>query len=507
MVPNNLQEILARGWDPIYFAEEIMGVRLNRAQRPWFELMRPIDGWQWPRKRVIHVAANQIGKTVGLALLIAWANHNKIGVNPADHEVWLKTPYQWFHLAPDQQTAYLTLDDLSLLVKGEHPAQYDKETGEYRQPKIPKEFFNLDEKVEQYYRGVTLWNGAVIQFRTSDEKARALQGRRAHGISFDEAAYENHLQTIIDATLEMRLISTGGPLWLVSTPNGLNDYYEIVSGIKDRGRQADLAGRVWVTDDAEALVWSTIYDNEGYGLSADEIARKENTLGDLKEQALRGAFLEPSEAYFVPSKAIEAAFHKIPDLVPPIPGRKYIICWDPSVASDPTAGYVIDVTEKPWRVVREVWEKKPGGINTLIAQMGDLHASYGTAQDEATKVRSSAFTVYDETGMGGSIVKQLVVHINPRKGLNFGGTGELKRNALGDLRAALMEGRLVIPDKMIGLKRELLNYRIDDKDIQQDRVMALAIGAYVAGKNFSGVTQAPFSVGGRTYQPQWRASA
>lgn len=472
-----------------------MGVKLNSAQRRWFRLCTPVDQWRWQQNRIIHLAANQVGKTLGLAILILWANHNKIGVDPSDHEVWLKTPYQWFHLAPNQQTAYLTLDDITLLVKGAHPAQYDKATGEYRKPRLPEAFFTF-EKVEQYYRGLTLWNGAIVQFRTTEDKVKALQGRRAHGISFDECAYEAHLIEIIDATLEMRLISTGGPLWLVSTPNGINDYFEIVTDLKEHGRTS-FDGRVWTTDDKRALVWSTIDDNVGYGLSQSEVDRKEATLGEtIKEQALRGAFLEPAEAFFVPAVEVEKAFRPIPAYVEPIPGRVYVVFWDPSVASDPTAAYVLDVTAKPWVVVQEVYNRKSQGVHELVSRMQEVHSSRGNAEDPATRIRSSVITGFDETSMGGAMIRQMLSRMSPQRPINFGGTGQVKLDALTNLRAALLSGDLIVPDEYIGLKREILNYRLADKDITQDRVMALAGAAWIAAKGFSGVMKAAFQPSG-----------
>lgn len=479
---------LWRGRDLEFFSEEILGVRLNRAQRRWFRRIQA--GGKWTVKGSVHVAANQTGKSLGVAILILWAAIYKIGVEfeVDDPKAWLDAPFHWFHVAPTQQQAYIPLRDIELLVKGAHPAQGER-------CKLPAGLVKF-EKVEQYYDGFTTPFGASVQFRTTEEKAKALQGRRAHGISFDEAAFEAHLKSVINETLLMRLISTGGPLHIVSTPNGINDYFEVVQQLKDAGREVE--DQVWLTDDGWVLVWSTIHDNAGYGVSAAEIERMERDLDPAtKEQQLRGAFLEPAEAFFTPTSQILTAFRtNLPEYVPPEPGRTYVIFWDPSVASDPTACYVLDVTHKPWQVVEEVWERKPLGILPLVDRIFGLH-NRRAGEGHIGFDRSTAITGYDSTSMGGAIVKQMLAGLSPQKALNFGGESRKKLDILTNLRDALNKGDLIIPDALVGLKREILNYRLKDEKLQQDRVMALAGAAWIAAKGFSGVYATSFRPSGR----------
>lgn len=473
------------GRDLEYFAEHILGVRLNRAQKRWFRRIQKAG--KWTVKGSVHVAANQTGKSLGVAILILWAAVYKIGVEFSDPKAWIDAPYHWFHVAPTQQQAYIPLRDIELLVKGAHPAQGERS-------RFPASLVKF-EKVEQYYDGFSTPFGASVQFRTTEEKAKALQGRRAHGISFDEAAFENHLKSVINETLLMRLISTGGPLHIVSTPNGINDYFEVVQQIKDAG--VEVEEQVWVTPDAWVLVWSTIADNAGYGISQDEIDRMERDLDPAtKEQQLRGAFLEPAEAFFTPTGQILKAFQNIPEHVPALAGHNYVIAWDPSVASDPTAAYVLDVTAKPWHVVEEVWERKPLGILPLVDRIFGLH-NRRSGEGRHGFNRSTAITGYDSTAMGGAIVKQMLTGLTPQKAINFGGQSKVKLDILANLRDALNKGDLIIPDAMVGLKREILNYRLKDEKLQQDRVIALAIGAWIAAKGFSGVFAAPFRPQGR----------
>jgi hypothetical protein len=438
------------------------------------------------------VSGNQAGKSLGLAVLILWAAMYKIGLDrDTPDQRWLETPYFWFHVAPQQAQAYIPLNDIEALVKGAHPSQV-------KECKFPAEFVSFA-TIETGYRGFTTIQGAVCQFRTTDEKAKALQGRRAHGISFDEAALENHLIEIIDTVLAMRLISTSGPLLLVGTPDGMNDYYEVVEMVRRQCKPVPDMERTWVGDDV-ALVWSHVSDNVGFGISPEEAARKEQELDQLspekKLQMLEGAFLEPSEAFFVPSESITPAFRAdLPVDVPAEEGHRYVIFFDPSVSTDPTAAYVLDVTKKPWVVVQEFYEKKGRGFTSLLQRMREMHA--------ARNIKSKAMTGYDATSMGGKIFKEEMRDINPSKALDFGGP-KAKLDFLGNLKSALQKGDLIIPAKMVGLEREIRNYRLDDKHIRQDRVMALAGAAWIAGR-FSGSTKpVAFSPGGRITTPIYR---
>lgn len=495
----DIQNLLIRGRDIIVFATEILGLRINKAQERWFRYAAAtIDGWKWSWKRTIHVAANQIGKTLGVAVLILWACNYKIGVDPSDPKTWFEKPYLWFHLAPTQQQAYHALHDARMLAKGSHPAQVGKVN-------FPSVLFK-ETKVATYYDGLECWNGAVVQFRTTDDKASALQGYRASGISVDEAAFEDHLTSIVNETLMMRLISTGGPLHLVSTPNGMNDYFDLVEEI--RAVNVEPEERVWVDDENRmAVCWSVITDNVGFGITQAEVDRMEATLDPAtKEQQLRGAFLEPAEAFFVPGESILKCFtNKLPNEDQPKPGHKYVIFWDPSISSDPTAVIVLDVTKKPWTGVYFKHYVRPMGISELLNAMTMLHNHWNSAEHPQRLVaRSRAITGYDATSMGGAMFKQLLRSINPSRPLNFGGPDK-KLKSLTTLRAVMTKGDLLLPDQWTRVRQEVLNYRLKDDKLRQDCVMALDGAVDVAGGSFSAGQSVPMRVSGRITPIQpWR---
>lgn len=464
------------------FAEEVLGVDLNPAQKRWFRYIQPkAPGWQWRYQRVIHVAANQIGKTVAVAILILWACTYKIGIDPARPD-WETHPYAWAHVAPTQAQAYHPLRDIRLLIKGAHPAQ--QKTG--RKCHFPTAMVQ-ETKVDVQFDGILVKStsgGSICQFRTSSDKAAALLGYRFDAISFDEAAFEDHLIDTIDETLMMRLIASRGPLFPVSTPNGRNDFFEIVEEVKGRDIQPE--PMVWLEPDkGYALCWSTVDDNIGYGIDPDEAKKMEIRLGESKEQALRGAFLDPKEAFFVPQEPIIAAMgigegmsaqtaRKLPAEDEPKVGHRYVIFWDPSVSNDPTACVVIDVTKEPWVGVMQRYFEKPLDTTRLLYEIKTIHAHWNSAEDRTGLVGSSrAITGFDSTAMGGKMWADMLRDLRPNRPFDFAGPDK-KTKTLLDLRNRLATGRLLLPAAWQGWRQEVMSYRLDDKKIRNDRVMALA---------------------------------
>lgn len=490
-----LADLLARGWRFDVFVEDILGIQLNKAQKRVARILTVDSARQWKFKLLAVVAANQIGKTLIEACIILWAGLYKIGVSPSDAEAWARAPYLWIHLGPVQQQAYHAYKDARLIIKNEHPAQGDR-------GKLPKGLVELV-KIENYYDGLGFWNGAQAMFRTAENKGEAILGYRAAGISVDEAAFVDHLTMEINEVLMMRLISTGGPLLVFSTPNGMNDFFDLADGIRSEGEE--VSDMVWKADNAY-LVWAVITDNLGYGISQEEIDRMERNLNPAtKEQQLRGAFLEPLEAFFVPQDKILESFTKdLPEIQNPIDGHQYAIFWDPSISSDPTAVVVLDVTEYVWEGVYYKWYERPLDVAGLTSAIYQLHGLYnGHKTKDMIGVPTRAVTGWDATSMGGQLVKGLLAQLTPQRPVNFGGNA-VKVPSLTNLRDLLTSGRLRLPADWVRLRQELLNYKLKDEKLKQDSVMALMGAGIIAEGMALGQTSKPFKVQARvTQQPTY----
>ena len=490
-------EAFPRGRDPFFFAEHIMGVRLNAAQKRWFATACATkNGWEWVFRRSVHVAANQIGKTLGLALAVLWAANYKIGIENNDYDSWLNTEWNWFHLGPTYIQSMLLSNDIQALISGKHPAQFDKDTGTFRPVLFPPELHTV-KKIDATYYAIELWNNARIHFRTSAEKAKSLQGVRAHGISFDEAAFEDHLLAVMDQAVKLRLISTGGPLWMVSTPNGMNDYYIVAQEILNNSIEVE--ERRWENKERRiSLVWSHITDNVGYGFSAEDVEFMELDVDEAtKEQQLRGAFLNPQDAFFTPPETIEAAFRKIPEEQVPQNGHEYAIFWDVALSSDPTVCIVIDKTNRPYKGVYFRRWVKSMSFRELVSEMERVHWYFSTPQRDVIGRSPTAITGFDASSMGGVAVQQ-ELSIPNMVAMNMSGSSKMKTANLLNTRTYLSTGRLILPKAWVQLKKEMFSYRRDDDKLVQDSVMALTGAVKLIEMSGSGSRRsAPFQPGGR----------
>jgi len=494
--------------DPIWFTENVLGVRLNGAQKRWMKLAVKRQGgdhapWRMLYRFLIHVSGNQVGKTTGIACMIIWAAHVKAGLRDDNWDAWFSTPYRWLHLGPTHPIALLTLQAIGLLMRGAHPAQIDRETGLRRKVLWTQEMYR-ETKFDGQYPGFILWNSSEIHFRTTDDHAKGLQGMVVNGLSLDEAAFEDNLADVTENTLKLRVAANEGPIWMVSTPNGINDYFEYVQDILDHGTQT-FHPRVWEDPArAKALIWSHLEDNAGYGFSHEQIEFMESDIEEaVRGVKLRGEFSEPSEAFFVPQTTINEAFDsRLPERVEPQNGHRYVIFWDPSGAEkggDPTVVVVLDTTSRPIKgVYFERWEK-PLPIQIMIQKMYELHTLFnsrnlrGNDDDPAPR----AVTGFDATSLGGVFLKQLLGGLRPQRPVNFGGS-KVKIKALTDLRGALSKRAIIIPEAWLRMKREILNYKLDDNKIVQDCVMALAGASYIALQGFQSWQSRPFDTGYKT---------
>ncbi len=509
LTPKELNVLSALGpksRDPIYFSEVVMGVRLNPAQKRWMRLACKRQGgdhspWRMLYRLLVHVAGNQIGTTSGLALMILWAAHVKAGLRNDDWDAWLSTPYKWLHLGPTHPISLLTLQAIGQLMRGSHPAQIDRDTGLRRKMMWVPDLFQ-EIKFDGQYPGFKLWNNSEIHFRTTDDRAKGIQGMVMNGLSLDEAAFEDFLNDVMENTLKLRVAANEGPIWMVSTPNGINDYFEYVQDILDHGTTT-FHERVWEDPKRQrALIWSHLSDNAGYGFSQQQIDFMEEDIDPaVRETKLRGAFSEPREAFFVPQSAILEAFDdRMPERVEPQNGHRYVIFWDVSGSEkggDPTVAVVLDVTTRPIRgIYFERWET-PMPVQQMIQKMYELHSLFNTRNlrdPKDDRPGPHAITGFDATSLGGVFLKQLLAGLKPQRPLNFAGN-KVKVKALTDLRAALSKRTIVIPASWLRMKREILNYRMDDSKIVQDCVMALAGGSHIALQGYNSWQSRPFDTG------------
>lgn len=471
---------LARGRDDIqFFARRWLGIEGNPGQVAWWKACaeRSEDGFRPRYITTVVSAGNRAGKTLAMAVVCIHHALYKLGVKSPvagdqdSYRQWLDAPYEWYHVGIQQETAELVFREIETILGGAHPAQKGRGCG------ISRDLGKVIE-TNKKYRGEYPWikfhpiiGGASIHFRTTQDRAKALLGKDMNGISFDEAAFEPHLVMIYQEVLNLRRLSTGGPLHFIGTPSeGINDYSELW----EKGNPENPA-----RDDKFISFRLSTRDNIGYGLTQenfDDVIRQQAPY--LIPQNIDGYFIEARDAFFW-SQSILAAYKTSEDEAKPIRNHRYVQGVDPGISHDATWAITLDTTERG--KLKGVRIRKRGGkqsISSVVNMVREGHLLY--SQDGAF-----CTTIVDSTGLGGRLFQQEFSIIRPLRGFDFGGTKSKKVELLNDLKAVIDKGQIEFP---IGgawdeLKRQLLIYRLEDKKLEQDAVMALAIAVRHALRN------------------------
>lgn len=471
--------------DPVFFAKRWLGIELHPGQKAWVEgiAARDESGWRPKYLTTVCSAGNRAGKTLGMAVAVFHSAFYKLGIQPPngtekDAMRWQTAPYEWYHVGIQQETAELVHREISMILEGGHPAQRG------RGCPLISEIGKVVDHVKKY-RGEYLWlqfhplvGGANVHFRTTQDKAKALLGKDMNGISFDEAAFEPHLMQIYQEVLNLRRLSTGGQLHFIGTPTeGINDYADLWEmGNPKR-------------EDKDPQVFSfrlSTRDNVGYGLTPDTFDAILRQQADyLIAQNIDGHFIESSDAFFS-SESVEACFTDLPEESQPMSRRRYVQGCDPGIASDSTWAIILDYTEK--NRIKGVRARTRSGKQTIQAVVNMVRENHLLFSQN-----SNCVTIVDETGFGGKLFKQEFSVIKPIRGYDFGGTKAKKLDLLSDLRTAIDRQQVIFPKTgvWLRLRRQLLSYKLDDKKLEQDAVMALAIALRHAVRNSSENLESP----------------
>jgi hypothetical protein len=473
--------------DPEFFAERFLGIIMNDGQKRWASgcSERSENGWSPKYLTTVVSAGNRAGKTLAMALVIFHSAFYKLGIRPpkpndADDALrWINSPYDWYHVGIQQETAELVFREISMITQGIHPAQKGRGCPLFSEL---GPVASLDKK----YRGEYLWvqfskavGGGNIHFRTTQDKAKALLGKDMHGISFDEAAFDAHLMVIYQEVLNLRRLSTGGQLHFISTPTeGINDYADLW----------ELGNPDNPDKDPQFLSFRmSTRDNIGFGLSKenfDNIVRQQ--VEHLVPQNIDGFFIEARDSYFSSEMVDKAFYPVIEQESPPSSKHRYVQGCDPGISSDATWSVTVDFTDK--HNMLGVRARRRGGRQTImnvVNMLRETHLLYNQG--------STCTTILDSTGFGGKMFAQELSIIKPLRQVDFSGTKAKKLEILSDLKTVIDKEMIKFPRSGIWLelRRQLLGYRLDDRKLETDAVMALAVAIRYATRSASEAVQDP----------------
>lgn len=472
-------KMMARArWDIDYFAKELLGITAHPGQdRLWDAILkRDSSGWRPRYMTICCSAGNRAGKTLGVAIAILHSVMFKHGskppnpLRPKEVERWGKLAYDWYHFAIAQEIAEHVYVAITSLLSGVHEGQEDgcpildmlgpgvaawdkKERGEYLWIRVHPQL-----------------GGGQIHFRTTGEKAIGSLGKNMNGVSFDEAGHEPNFEFIVNEVLHFRRASTGGQFFLISTPT------EGLTAFADKWNEGDPEA-----PDKKRFSYSvrmSTRENVGFGITPWQFERiLEEVPEELIPQNVDGMFLEGIHSFFS-QQSVDRMFKadlwgEGVDSLPAAPGHKYANGVDPALTMDSCWGIVLRVDPK----------QRGSGVDcnfsrgrqtspAIVALASNLHNSYSI---KGTRCH----TVIDATGFGGAVFADLLI-IKPVRTVEFGGVLGKKLKLLNNLKRWIETDKLQFPrrGKWLVLRRQLLGYRLSDKNLKTDAVMALALAVY-----------------------------
>jgi hypothetical protein len=220
-------------------------------------------------------------------------------------------------------------------------------------------------------------------------------------------------------------------------------------------------------------------DNVGYGLlesTFDAIVRQQAEY--LVPQNIDGFFIESRDAYFN-AEMVDQCFVDFEEETQPAKDRRYSQGVDPGISSDATWAVTVDYTERN-TIVGVRCRRKIGKqtIPAVVNMVREGHLLYN--QDGAL-----CTTTIDSTGFGGKLFRQEFSVIKPLRDYDFGGTKAKKLELLSDLKAVIDRCQIKFPRRgaWMELRRQLLGYKLNDKNMSTDAVMALALSVRHAVRN------------------------
>lgn len=469
----DLQRFLARTkTDPVFFVNSLLVRKTRGVARG--QKVRHVGQENWLRQSTqpinTLVPGNRWGKSTVSAMKHLWKGFTKAGVGAVGYREWMQAPYETISVAMSADQAGIVYQEVKGLARSPAFAPF---VARIRETPFPH---------------VVLWNGAIIHCRSAHDDGRYIDGHGYRYISVDEAGWIKHLKKLTNEVLLMRLAG-GGDLDFVGTPKGFNElywYYE--RGVRKIPGYYSQRG--------------TIFENPF--LSPDDIKMRDELLRSsdpkLRQQVMYGEFVDFAGLAFTHDQRDNAFRPSMPAHQDYQDGHRYVQAWDLGRQTDFTVGTTLDVTRRPFLMVDYVrlnkvpWEE----IYRLI-------------ESKAKEYRVTLPRI-DATGPQGDVIEEELWKRGIPVDAFKTSTRNEKLDLINNMQQAFDYGRKTIGDRKDvdeagvehyvpvmedpdpegdgwGLLRlpcipqlmdELGTYMLEDRDLQQDSVISLALATDLA---------------------------
>ncbi|MEP0827729.1 MAG: hypothetical protein HRF51_04340 [bacterium] len=334
-----------------FFAERFLHLELHSGQRRWLE--------RSDRMENLLVTGNRWGKSFVSAVKIV--HHALLRIRDLKYDRALR-----YRIV----TASLTLDQARII--------FDTVARLFQEQFIIKNL--IRRMVVTPYPRLYLGNGAIIEARSTQRRGEYLLGNDYDYFVYDEVAYDDDAEYVVNNVIKMRLADRMGKLDLVSTPNGKNWFYRKMLELKERRDDGYVQGGD---------------SRENSFISGEYLRMQTKYLSDHRvAQNIMGQFVD-SGAEIIPGKYIDAA------LISDDKGDKsssdgkesfYITGWDLARKKTATVGITVQVRDGiatvvdlarirkwDWNIIleqiRKQQKKYPGRILVDATGLGDVVVS------------------------------------------------------------------------------------------------------------------------------------
>lgn len=482
---NALNKSIERGRrDIVYFAYEFLGLKLHPGQ---IRFLRGADA-----NVNLMVPGNRWGKTVAIAVRHIWHNFYKIGVSEGSSEEWKRAYYRTVALAPLSEILDTDFKIIKDILMGNFVVSKDDEPIKTNRCKISW-YVDWDKCRNSAPFFIQFKDNSGIKFSTTgDNKGSGVQGQKFGYGSYDEGGRSYHLEYELKSNLIPRFGEMGAQLDIPSTPDqaspSLLYHYEIF--------KLGLEGKEGFKS-FEGSAYENVFLPESYFKQVEE------SLGNdpIKDQVLYGKFVFAGDSLFPAMDIAAAEDETLNDGERYKEGHEYIIGIDTAMGEDEMVFTVLDVPKEisekdPIRIVRQVGAKGNSKSPQLhMLDLMDLFEAYNKKKNvkiilETWNGESARF--YMDLPREMQLVTKCFGSWQP-PGITAKMIGRNPRNVrkaeiLIALRKLLANHSLKIPIES-NLIKQLSIYREEDNKLPTDRVMSLALAAWLATDGKPKVTQ------------------
>lgn len=450
IIRKTLQDALIAGFDSVsQFARDFLDVDPYEKQAEFLDSTRDAVEANF-------VAGNRVGKTHSSGMILLWrAFYRYVSAYTRPDKI---TPHNVYKAV----STSLTIDQAKLawtyaLTFATNSKRFRPFLRDYIYSPFPTMY--LDTRDE---RGNKV--PSEIWARSLAKNGVYLLGHSINFILVDECAYIRNYPTIEDEVVRMRLADTGGSIFRVSTPNGRNFFYSYFQkGLPDsEGRHDPRYFSYRIT------TWDNPYVSRQF---LEE--QKARMMPEYYAQNVLGEFVSLSD--FFKADSIQNLYTEVVNgksstidyelPVDPVSGAQYVMGVDLGALRDPTIIFVWRIDEKPIQTVY-LQEVRNSSWQAVRGQVAAVWRKY-----------VPEYTAIDATGVGAPIYQQLTEEDGLTSTEGFVFSASSKPDILTRLQDAVQQKRFTFPYN--ATTRELINqlsfYRLDDKGIEQDYVMSLAL--------------------------------